>query len=321
MNSIELLNQEVSMFKCGTSSSSPYYTSTLIDFLQNATERSRAKIDYLRRLNKQDEKAAKKYKGDNLPACTPCGTFKNRRVVGCIDKKTGIIAIDIDLSRNPGLNVEKAKQDVMTHPSVFLSMLSCRGEGIFCFVYYNKEHYIGYVFNSLRDDFKQLGYNIDLDCSDITRLRYVSYDDNILVKQGDIPCYENWKDDVVERYEIEDEWHMTKQDVKDIVVCVFVMCDYLNYTSDNYNEWLLDGFRLATLPNKEVGLRLFEKISECSDNYEGPDDVEEKFNECCRTTTYKTNILGYYINKVKEVYGPEWRFRVNDLLKSKGVKI
>lgn len=320
MKAQDILNQEVSVFKQGNKSGTPYYTTSLINYYTTMTEQNKAKVEYLRRLNKQDEKAAKEYKLNNLVACTPCGTFKNRRVVGCIDKKTGIIAIDIDSSRNPGINVEKAKQDVMTHPSVFLSMLSCRGEGIFCFVYYNKEHYIGYVFNSLKEDFKNIGYNIDPECGDITRLRYMSYDENILIKQGDIQCYENWIDIVKERYEIEDEWHMTKQDVKDIVVCVFVMCDYMNYTSDDYNEWLLDGFRLATLPNKEVGLRLFEKISECSDNYEGPDDVEEKFNECCRTTTYKTNILGYYINRVKEVYGPDWRFRVNDLLNGKHIK-
>jgi len=315
----DIINQQVNVFKCGTNSSRPYYTSTLIDFLYTTTERSRAKIDYLRKLNKQDEKAAKKYKSENLLACTVCGTFKGRRVVGCIDKKTGIIAIDIDLSRNPQLDVKKAKRDVMRLPSVFLSQLSCRGEGIYCLVYYNSEHYIGYVFNALRDDFKKIGYNIDPDCSDITRLRYVSYDDNILVKQGDIPCYENWKDDVAERYEIEDEWQMTKQDVKDIVVCVFIMCDYLNYTSDEYYDWLLDGFRLATLPNKEVGLMLFKKISECSDNFVSYEDVENKFNECLRTTTYKTNILGYYINRVKEVYGPEWRFRVNELLRNRKI--
>lgn len=320
MNTIDLLNQKVSYFDKANDSSKAYKTMSIIDFLTTTTIANQAKIEYLRRLNKKSEEEAKAYKKSEIPSITVSGTFNRRRVVGDIKDKTGIIAIDIDKDNNPCLDIEKTKKEVMKLPYVFLSGLSCRGEGVYCFIYYNKENYIGYVFNALEQIFKNLGYVVDHKCRDITRLRFVSYDSNMLLKQEVEMFNETYIPPEREPYECTSEWVLTKDDVKDIVTCVYVLTHYFNYRSDDYEEWLLDGFRLATLPNKQVGLKLFEMISEVSDNFEGYDDVENKFNECYNTTTYKTNILGYYINKVKEHYGPDWRFRVNDLLKGKKIQ-
>ena len=311
----ELLNQKTDIFKPIKDKDGYYYsyTTSIIDFFTNVTNQNKYKVEYLRKINLEDEAKAKKYKKDELIGATISATFNKRRVTGDVKEKTGIIVIDIDKGNNPDLDVNKAKQDVMKLPYVFFTSLSCRGEGIFCLVHYDKEKYIGYIFNSLKKKFKELGYIIDKQCGDITRLRIVSWDDNILVK-NDVEMFDEILVEEQEPYEVDEEWVLTKQDLKDIVVCVYVLVKYNNYTSNDYNEWLLDGFRLATIPNKEVGLKLFTIISEYSDNFKSYEDVREKFNECRRTTTYKTNILGYYINKIKEIYGPDWRFRVNDLL-------
>lgn len=313
----ELLNQKIDIFKPIKDKDGYYYsyTTSIIDFFTNATNQNKYKVEYLRKINLEDEVKAKKYKKDELIGATISATFNKRRVAGEVKEKTGIIVIDIDKGNNPDLDVNKAKQDVMKLPYVFFTSLSCRGEGIFCLVHYDKEKYIGYIFNALKNKFKEIGYNIDVSCSDITRLRIVSWDDNILVK-NDVEMFDEILVEEQEPYEVDEEWILTKQDLKDIVVCVYVLVKYNKYTSNDYNEWLLDGFRLATIPNKEVGLKLFTIISEYSDNFKSYEDVREKFSECRRTTTYKTNILGYYINKIKEIYGPDWRFRVNDLLKT-----
>lgn len=313
----ELLNQKTDIFKPIKDKDGYYYsyTTSIIDFFTNITNQNKYKVEYLRKINLEDEVKAKKYKKDELIGATISATFNKRRVTGDVKEKTGIIVIDIDKGNNPDLDVNKAKQDVMKLPYVFFTSLSCRGEGIFCLVHYDKEKYIGYIFNALKNKFKEIGYIIDKQCSDITRLRIVSWDDNILVK-NDVEMFDEILVEEKEPYEVDEDWVLTKQDLKDIVVCVYVLVRYNKYTSNDYNEWLLDGFRLATIPNKEVGLKLFTIISEYSDNFKSYEDVREKFSECRRTTTYKTNILGYYINKIKEIYGPDWRFRVNDLLKT-----
>lgn len=294
-----------------------HYTTTLINFLQKTCQNYKYKVEYVRKLNKTDEAAAKDYKLKNLCGATISATFNKRRIVGDVKERTGVISIDIDNIKEE--DIEKVKQDVMKLPFVFLTMRSCRN-GVFCLVYYNKHKQIKYIFNSLREEFIKLGYIIDRNCSDITRLRYVSYDNNILIKP-DVEMYDKTLEDEAREFDPEGDWVLSKQDITDIVVCVYVLVNYNNYTSDEYDEWLLDGFRLATIPNKEVGYKLFEMISQESANYKGPDDVREKFEECWRTTTYTTHILGYYINKVKEIYGQDWKFRVSDLLLEKGIKI
>ena len=107
--------------------------------------------------------------------------------------------------------------------------------------------------------------------------------------------------------------NVNKDDLICLVKVIYLLVNEHNYVSDDYDEWLLDGFRLATIPNKELGLKLFTMISENSDNFESYEDVKTKFEECCNTTKYKTNILGYYINKIKEYYGENWRTIVNNL--------
>lgn len=296
-----------------------YFDTTLFSFLTYNQKKAKDDIHYLRELNQHDEKEAKEWKKKNLIGATVSATFNKRRVVGDVKEKSGWICIDIDKSDNPQLDVEKSKQDVMRLPYVALTELSCRGEGLWCLIPYNKDNYIGYVFNALKDDFKQLGYNIDKWCKDITRLRFVSYDDNMLLKK-ECEEYDKVKfDEDFEQRDIQDEWKLTKQDLKELVIIIYVLVHFNDYHKDDYGEWLLDGFRLATIPNRDVGLKLFQMISENSENYKGIDDVEDKFKECCRTTKYKTNILGYYYNLIKGIYGDSWKFRVNELLKEKGI--
>lgn len=314
MKAQDILNQTVNVFKSSDDSGYVYYTSTFLEFLQKQA-RYKKQIMELREINKTDEDAAKKYKKEKILACTPSATFNKRRVTGDVKEKTDILIIDIDKDRNPGLDVEKAKLDVMKLPYVFMTMISCRGDGIWAGIYYNKNRYIGYVFDALKVELRELGYVID-NCRDVTRLRIMSWDDNILIKD-EVEMYD--KEMRIERdpYANISDWVMTKEDVKDICKCVYVLVNYDNYTADNYDAWLLDGFRLATMPNKDVGLKLFNMISEHSDNYKGYEDVEEKFEECYRTTTYTTSILGYYINLIKEIYGNDWRKRINEIIEAK----
>lgn len=315
METIKLLNQKVSIFDNAAHSKVTKYDDTLINFLQKTQLKERNKIMYCRKINKVDQKKGKKYKEDNIACATVSATFDKYRYNLNAKEKTGIIAIDIDKDKNPFLDVDKAKRDVMQLPYVFLSMLSCRGEGVWCAVYYNKDKFIGYVHNALKEDFRKIGYTID-DTKDLARLRVASWDDHILIKNN----VEMYNREIIPEERDEKEyvdWVLTKDDLRDITIIIYVLTHFFNYSVDDYYDWLYEGFRLATIPNKELGLKLFQMISENSDNYEGPADVEAKFNECRNTTHNKTNVLGYYINKIKEIYGDDWRYRINELLKGK----
>lgn len=322
----EILNKQVDIFRSGVYSGKVWYTTTLRYFLSKLTIKNKDKIDKIRILNKKDEKKAKELKKQELVACTISATFDESRVLHRVKELNGLIAIDIDKDKNIGLDVNKAKKDVISLPFVAMTMLSCRGEGIWCLVPYNKNNDFRETFLALKEDFYNKGYIID-ECKDETRLRFVSYDDNILMRKN-TEIYNktihidktvknvNNTDNSITRdidYNAKD-WILTKEDLKDITVAVYLLTNFCGYTSDKYDEWLLDGFRLATIPNKEIGIKLFTMISKNSDNFKSIKDVEDKFEECCKTTKYRTNILGYYINKIKEYYGLEWRIKANELL-------
>ncbi len=316
----DILSKQVSVFKESSNSGYVYYNSTINDFLTKTSMKHKDKILQIREVNNTDEKKAKEMKGTGIQACTISATFDRQRKVGYVKEKTGLIAIDIDKDKNPNIDVEKAKLDVMKLPFVALCSLSIRGNGIWCLIPYNPEYYIGYVYNALKEEFKQIGYNTDDNCSDITRLRFVSIDNNILTRDI-VQVYDKQLIKEKSEYHSEGDWELTKQDIKDIVVIIYVLVNFHNYTTDEYDDWLYEGFRLATIPNYDVGLKLFEMISENSDNFKSYSDVEEKFRECRNTTVNTTNVLGYYINKIKEIYGNDWRYRISDLFKEKGIKI
>lgn len=80
------------------------------------------------------------------------------------------------------------------------------------------------------------------------------------------------------------------------------------YRSNTYQNWLLDGFRLATLGN--VGKLLFIYLSKESENY-NESSCLDKFNECVKTTKMKTDSITYYYKLLKEKHGNKWIELVN----------
>ena len=76
-------------------------------------------------------------------------------------------------------DVEKAKEDVKQLPFVLYCAKSVGGKGLFCLIRIDgsKDEYIKHWY-ALKDEFQRLGYPIDESCKDVSRLRFVSYDEN-----------------------------------------------------------------------------------------------------------------------------------------------
>lgn len=90
---------------------------------------------------------------------------------------TSLIGIDIDEKDNQHItNFHELKKYIGLLPFIAYCGYSCRGKGYFCIIpveawHAHKEH-----FDSLKLDFQQLGINIDEQCRDMGRRRFVSYD-------------------------------------------------------------------------------------------------------------------------------------------------
>lgn len=325
----ELLNIEFSMYG-RVYKHKPSNSTSLLYWLGKMSMNCKEQIDYIRtheykwyKEGRITKKVYQKAKTDRLPACTPSAVFGEKRFIGYELERTGIIVLDID----DITDINKCKQDVMKLPYVFFSTLSVSGDGVFCGVYYNKDNDIESTFRALQKDFKEIGYYLDQSCKDITRARYISYDDNILIKPLDkeIEMYD--KKIVFEKktdYEHSVDKELTKDDLRLLTYTIFYLVGRLGYgkkklpysdesSEYNYDCWMKDGYRLSNIGRDDIGLKLYQYISENSDGYEGSVDVEDNFYKFQSYSEQYTNI-GYYFWLAHELLGDNWK----DIVQIKG---
>jgi BT4734-like, N-terminal domain len=111
-----------------------------------------------------------------LPACTISGTFSKRDSKALI-QHSGFICLDFDAKGNEHITDWPALRNSLADiKNVYFSALSASGQGVFLIVpilkpYMHKEH-----FKALQNDFNALGLTVDKACSDVSRLRGLSYD-------------------------------------------------------------------------------------------------------------------------------------------------
>lgn len=128
--------------------------------------------------NKNDYDSYKTLKV-KLPIVTFCGTFKNGRKLENLDVYNNIMILDIDHINIS--NIEETKDKLTNDKYIYSVWLSPSNEGLKALVKINsnpEEHKSS--FNSLKEYFKTK-YDIELDNSgsDITRLCFVSWDENL----------------------------------------------------------------------------------------------------------------------------------------------
>lgn len=104
-------------------------------------------------------------------------TKKNNEIV----TYSHIYMADIDLTDNPQYegNLEQLKKDVNSIPYVFYSMASVGGKGLLALIYFGrgKEQYEK-QFNAIYQTFAYRDIIIDTQCKDLSRGKYLSYDDS-----------------------------------------------------------------------------------------------------------------------------------------------
>lgn len=305
----DLLKMKVSLYRRVNTNKS-VATISLDDYLHKLTPASRNTITELRKINQVEPKTAKIFKSEQLPCVTISGVFEGERKISDVTEQNPVICIDID-EKPEHQSWNEVKQKVFKLPYVFYVSLSARGEGIFALVYYNMDNSFLGTFNSLEKDFKDIGITIDRACKDICRLRFVSYDEFALEKTGDIEMYNKVRKEEPPQPK---PVNYTHTDITDeigfVMKTVYYLINNCGYRADNYNDWLLDGFRLATLGDR--GYPLFMYLSQMSSGWTGENDAVIKWNNCKRNTIMTKECLYHYYRIAKESLGKDWRRIVQD---------
>ena len=228
----------------------------------------------------------------SLPQATISGVFFPTRAKNNLSQHSGLICVDIDAKDNPDiLDWETLKQDLSVLPQIAYCALSVSGKGLFLVIplRYPEKHL--QQFRQLQIDFRKMGIMIDSACSDITRLRCLSYDEHPIINENatlyegvyvEKPKYHSFHPYLIYKGE---------NTLSDVAAC----CRKINERSiditTSYDDWLKVGCALATLG--ESGRSLFHICSRQNAKYNAA-KTDKMFNDLLRRNYQQVNIGTFF---------------------------
>lgn len=228
----------------------------------------------------------------SLPQATISGVFSPTRAKNNLSQHSGLICVDIDAKDNPDiLDWETLKQDLSVLPQIAYCALSVSGKGLFLVIplRYPEKHL--QQFRQLQIDFRKMGIMIDSACSDITRLRCLSYDEHPIINENatlyegvyvEKPKHKSFPTCFI--YEGEN----TSAEV--VVCCRKIHQCGIDITA-SYDDWLKVGCALATLG--ESGRSLFHICSQQNAKYNAA-KTDKMFTDLLRRNYQQVNIGTFF---------------------------
>jgi len=156
--------------------------------------------------------------------------------------------VDIDAKDNPDiLDWEKLKQDLSVLSQIAYCALIVSGKGLFVIIplRYPQKHLL--QFRQLQMDFSKMGIVIDSACSDITRLRCLSYDEHPIINENatlyesvyvEKPKYHSFHPYLIYKGE---------NTLSEVAACCRKINERGIDITTSYNDWLKVGCALAPL--------------------------------------------------------------------------
>ena len=297
----------------------------LKDLLLGFQNNNKEQILKLREI--KDETQQKNFKKNNLYGVTMSGLLGENRTTNCVLKYNNIMCVDVDEEDNKEIfskyGIEEIKKRIFNLDFVYCVCLSCRGKGFYFIVPIPDSKYIDVYYTSMFYKLKRHGIVIDKHCKDIARIRFVSYDDNILIKQDcEIEVYDEVSEEQIQekKLELERVKHLIN---KKYNYSHDKQLDYLRRTIDyiiskgfdtgeHWSSWATIGKYLKTLG--EDGRILFHKLSEVSSGYKGYNDVEKNWRRFTQCQSIDESLGKFYV-MVRNKYGDNWRDEMNKLKK------
>lgn len=263
-----ILDTPISIYDSVTDRSG--HVGTLGDFLRLCIA-NKENVDRLRCSTSDDEKKQIK---TQLPAATISGVFSPKRATKNLTRHSGLICVDIDHCEDCAAIMDHlADMDICAYVSRSVS-----GHGVFAIIplAYPDKH--KQQFEALRRYFRNIGIELDRQCSDITRLRVISYDPDAVMRLDAVPYRGIYEEPrrrgtyTHSRY-VGEDWTL-----KHVAKCVDKILSARIDITAGYKDWLSVGFSLASLG--ESGRDFFHAVSSIYPGY-NREQCDRKFTELC----------------------------------------
>lgn len=194
----------------------------------------REQVEAVRTAKKKGKKAYDKAK-KSLPAVTVSGVFEGGHSKGQLFKRSGILAIDIDAKDNPdGINYSELLED----ESFYALHKSAGGKGVVVYALYEGSH--RGTFEAVKDHLlTAYGLTVDESCKNINRLRFVSYDSDMVAPNEEAILWVGGEEpEAIERPEEVEYLEPTEQDLADVEELVYWALEHNEVVfEDNESYW------------------------------------------------------------------------------------
>lgn len=237
---------------------------TLGEFLAKGEE-YREHIERLRACRNADER---KYLKSQLPQATISGVFQGSRKADNLMAHSGLICVDIDAKDNPDVNdFAHLKENVLSQiDEVAYAAHSVGGKGYFVILKLAYPGSHAAQFRELKKDFAKYGITIDGACSDVSRLRCLSYDDAPCINEN-ASLYKGIEEEpkpIARPFRSFRDGFFDDTDERVYMACMEIKRHHIDMT-ENYDDWINIGFSLASLG--EEGREYFHIVSSQNAKY------------------------------------------------------
>jgi len=282
------------------------------------SDKYRPAVEKIRVLARQEEEATTEEERERLkaertelkkllPCITPSGIFERRNTAGLV-KYTGLMCLDIDKKDNKHItNYSDLKRQLANILNFAYVGYSVSGNGYFCLVPIAEPEKHLLHFRALQDDMAEFGIILDNAGSDITRLRFYSYDSEAYFNHQAEVYTKVYKEPV----KVPPKQRVIQEQGKGNFEKLFqlITSTGTDITGD-YNQWFEIGCSLAN-EFGAAGLDYFHDISRFSQKYDGK-TTDKQFKHCLKhgykfsldTFFYYAKLAGITLDKVREIKPP-----------------
>lgn len=188
----------------------------------------------------------------------------------------GLIAVDMDAKDNPGVtDWEALKNDLGKFaPQIAYCSLSFSGNGLFAIIPIKYPRHFTQHFEQLLIDFSNVGIVLDKSCRDISRTRFLSYDEHPYINHNAVP-YERLHIEPKKPVPLTPVGHDASDTEIKVAECVRQIKSTGTNLTVSYEDWIKIGMSLADLG--EAGRQYYHAVSSIDGRYNRT-QTDKKFN-------------------------------------------
>ena len=194
----------------------------------------------------------------------------------------GLICVDVDATDNPNISDwQSLKEQLSIIPEIAFISLSFSAKGLFLIVPLENPQKFTEHFKQLEDDFSAMGLTIDHACSDVCRMRCMSYDTHPYINHSARRYKRLYQPKHRPLRQVHSSYNGEDDTLSKVASLVRQITETNTNITSNYDDWVKAGQALSSLG--EEGREFYHAISAIDGRYKER-ETDNKFNSFLRLT-------------------------------------